>query len=125
MANEKLIIVTVQKVGRTFMFSLFRNLTKRDKFFMSLILIFIIGQVWLELQLPVYMQSITLLIQTPGSELKEILSVGSFMLLAALGSLFLSVIVAILVAETSVIFSALICDFLFNIIIFLFMELLS
>ena len=122
MANEKLIIVTVQKVGRTFMFSLFRNLTKRDKFFMSLILIFIIGQVWLELQLPVYMQSITLLIQTPGSELKEILSVGSFMLLAALGSLFLSVIVAILVAETSANFSATLRDLLFNKVISLSME---
>src|SRR5699024_12156328 len=106
MANEKLIIVTVQKVGRTFMFSLFRNLTKRDKFFMSLILIFIIGQVWLELQLPFYMQSITLLIQTPGSELKEILSVGSFMLLAVLGSLFLYVFVVILVVESSVTFFA-------------------
>ena len=70
----------------------------------------------------VYMQSITLLIQTPGSELKEILSVGSFMLLAALGSLFLSVIVAILVAETSANFSATLRDLLFNKVISLSME---
>src|SRR5699024_11580147 len=62
------------------------------------------------------------LIQTPGSELKEILSVGSFMLLAALGSLFLSVIVAILVAETSANFSATLRDLLFNKVISLSME---
>lgn len=120
--DEKLIIGTVQKVGRLFMLKLFRNLTKRDKFFMFLVLTFIIGQVWLELQLPAYMQSITILIQTPGSELNNILSVGGLMLSAALGSLVLSIIVAVLIANISANFSATLRDLLFNKVISLSME---
>lgn len=120
--DENLIIGTVQKVGRLFMLKLFRNLTKRDKFFMFLVLTFIIGQVWLELQLPAYMQSITILIQTPGSELNNILSVGGLMLSAALGSLVLSIIVAVLIANISANFSATLRDLLFNKVISLSME---
>src|SRR5699024_3009328 len=120
--DEKLIIGPVQKVGRLFMLKLFRNLTKRDKIFMFLVLTFIIGQVWLELQLPAYMQSITILIQTPGSELNNILSVGGLMLSAALGSLVLSIIVAVLIANISSNFSATLRDLLFNKVISLSME---
>ena len=120
--DEKLIIGPVQKVGRLFMLKLFRNLTKRDKIFMFLVLTFIIGQVWLELQLPAYMQSITILIQTPGSELNNILSVGGLMLSAALGSLVLSIIVAVLIANISANFSATLRDLLFNKVISLSME---
>lgn len=120
--DEKLIIGTVQKIGRLFMLKLFRNLTKRDKIFMFLVLTFIIGQVWLELQLPAYMQSITILIQTPGSELNNILSVGGLMLSAALGSLVLSIIVAVLIANISANFSATLRDLLFNKVISLSME---
>lgn len=119
---EKLIIVTVQKVGRKFMFKLFENLTKRDKAFMTLVLVFIIGQVWLELQLPAYMQAITILIQTPGSDLNRILSVGGLMVLAALGSLILSVLVAVLIANVSTNFAANLRELLFNKVLSLSME---
>src|SRR5699024_9017858 len=119
---EKLIIVTVQKVGRSSMLKLFRNLTKRDKLFMFLVLVFIVGQVGLELQLPVYMQSITILIQTPGSDLNEIISIGALMLLAALGGLFLPLIVVFLIANISANFSATLRDLLFNKVISLSME---
>lgn len=104
------------------MFKLFKNLTTRDKLFMFLCLIFIIGQVGLELQLPAYMQAITILVQTPGSELDQILSVGGLMLLAALGSLMLSVLVSILIASISTNFGANLRDFIFNKVLSLSME---
>ncbi|MEY8292772.1 ABC transporter ATP-binding protein [Carnobacteriaceae bacterium 52-44] len=104
------------------MFKLFENLTKRDKAFMTLVLVFIIGQVWLELQLPAYMQAITILIQTPGSDLNRILSVGGLMVLAALGSLILSVLVAVLIANVSTNFAANLRELLFNKVLSLSME---
>ena len=104
------------------MFKLFKNLTNRDKTFMLLVLVFIIGQVWLELQLPAYMQGITILIQTPGSELNQIMSVGGLMVLAALGSLILSVLVAVLIANVSTNFAANLRELLFNKVLSLSME---
>ena len=104
------------------MFKLFENLTKRDKAFMTLVLVFIIGQVWLELQLPAYMQAITILIQTPGSDLNRILSVGGLMVLAALGSLILSVLVAVLIANVSTNFAANLRELLFNKVLSLSLE---
>lgn len=96
------------------MFKLFKNLTKKDKAFILLCLIFIIGQVGLELQLPAYMQAITILVQTPSSELSQIISIGGLMLLAALGSLILSIFVAVLVSNVSTNFGANLRDLLFN-----------
>ena len=96
------------------MFKLFTNLTKKDKAFILLCLIFIIGQVGLELQLPAYMQAITILVQTPSSELSQIISIGGLMLLAALGSLILSIFVAVLVSNVSTNFGANLRDLLFN-----------
>lgn len=104
------------------MFKLFENLTKRDKAFMALVFVFITGQVWLELQLPAYMQSITILIQTPGSDLNQVLSVGGLMVLAALGSLLLSMIVAVLIANVSTNFAANLRELLFNKVLSLSME---
>ena len=104
------------------MFKLFRNLTKKDKLFILLCLGFIIGQVGLELQLPAYMQEITILVQTPGSELSEVMGVGGLMILAALGSLILSILVAVLVANVSTNFGANLRDLLFKKVLSLSME---
>ena len=41
----------------------------------------------MDLKLPDYMRQLTTLVQTPGSEMSEILKAGGFMLLCALGSL--------------------------------------
>lgn len=101
---------------------LLKVLTKRDQLFMALILIFIFGQVWLELQLPAYMQAITVLIQTPGSELEQIMSVGGFMILAALGSLIFSMLVAVLIANVSANFAANLRERLFDTVLSLSME---
>lgn len=104
------------------MLKLFKNLTKKDLGFIGLVLIFIIGQVYLELQLPVYMQAITIMVQTPGSELNQILSVGGLMLLAALGSLILSALVSIIVANVSTNFAAILREKLYNKILSFSME---
>ena len=55
--------------------------------------VFVVGQVWLDLTLPDYMSEITTLVQTQGSTIGEILRAGGLMLLCALGSAGLSVIV--------------------------------
>jgi ATP-binding cassette subfamily B protein len=101
---------------------LLKVLTKRDQLFMVLILIFIFGQVWLELQLPAYMQAITVLIQTPGSELEQIMSVGDFMILAALGSLIFSMLVAVLIANVAANFAANLRERLFDTVLSLSVE---
>ena len=104
------------------MFRLFKSLTKRDKLFMLLILFLIFGQVFLELQLPAYMQAITILVQSADSELNQLLSIGGLMLAAALGSLLLSVIVAVLVASISTNFSANLRELLYDKVLSLSIE---
>ena len=68
------------------MFRLFKNLTRRDFCFIILILLAIVAQVWLELKMPDYMSEITILVQSEGSEMADILRNGGFMLLCALGA---------------------------------------
>ena len=54
-------------------------------------ILFVVVQVWLELKMPEYMSGITLLVETPGSEINEILKNGGYMLLCALGSMAASI----------------------------------
>ncbi|MEK4063988.1 MULTISPECIES: ABC transporter ATP-binding protein [Paenibacillus] len=77
-------------------------------------LLFIVAQVWLDLELPGYMSDITRLIQTPGSEMSEIITAGVWMLLCALGSLATSIIVAGIAARTAANFSSRLRSKLFN-----------
>lgn len=46
------------------MFSLLKKLDKKEIIFILICLVFIIGQVWLDLKLPDYMSEITKLVQT-------------------------------------------------------------
>ena len=50
-------------------------------------LIFVVAQVWLDLKMPDYMSEITRLVQTPGSEMEDILTNGIYMLVCAVGSM--------------------------------------
>lgn len=104
------------------MFKLFKSLTKRDKLFMLLCLFLIFGQVFLELQLPAYMQAITILVQSADSQLNQLLTIGGLMLAAAFGSLILSVIVAVLVASVSTNFAANLRELLFDKVLSLSIE---
>jgi ATP-binding cassette subfamily B protein len=78
------------------MFKLVKYLRLREWIFFLISIVFIIAQVWLNLKIPDYTKEITILVQTPGSEMKEVWRVGGLMLLCALGSAGAAVIVGYL-----------------------------
>ncbi|WP_195989369.1 ABC transporter ATP-binding protein [Clostridium sp. D53t1_180928_C8] len=88
------------------MFKIFKNFKRKEWILLSISIIFIISQVWLDLKLPDYMSEITQLVQSPGSKMSEILTAGGWMLTCALGSLVASIIVAGLASKISANFSA-------------------
>ena len=96
------------------MIKLFKNFGKKEIFLIFLSVIFIMGQVWLDLKLPDYMSKITILVQTSGSNMSDILVNGGYMLLCALGSLILAVSVGYIVANLSASFSLNVRKKLFN-----------
>lgn len=75
------------------MLKLLKKINKIEVFMIVICLIFIIGQVWLDLKLPDYMSEITKLVQTEGSGIGEILEQGAYMLACAGGSLIFACIV--------------------------------
>jgi len=77
-------------------------------------LVFIVAQVWLDLKLPDYMSRITVLTQTPGSDLAEIWQQGGYMLLCALGSFAAATIVGFFAARIAASFSQRLRTLLFN-----------
>lgn len=83
------------------MLKLFKNLTKKEWILVLISFILILCQVWLDLKLPDYMSKITVLVQTNGSKMNEILENGGYMLLCAIGSLVSSIIVGYLVSGIS------------------------
>lgn len=96
------------------MIKLMRNLTKKQWGLAVAALVFIIAQVWLELTMPDYMSEITMLIQTEGSKMSEIISSGGMMLLCALGSLAASVFTAICASKISADFGGILRGKLFK-----------
>lgn len=87
------------------MLKLFKNLHKKDYIFILVSFILIIMQVWLELKMPDYMSKVTVLVQSDGSRMSEILLNGLYMILCAFGSLISTIIVGYLVASVSASFS--------------------
>lgn len=83
------------------MIELFRKFTVKERSYISISLIFIFLQVWLDLKLPDHMSEITTLVETEGSDMADILTQGLFMLLCALGSMAASIAVAYLAAKVA------------------------
>ncbi len=81
------------------MLKILKYLTKKDWSLVLFSFVFIIGQVYLDLKLPDYMSEITRLVQTPNSQMSDILKAGGYMLLCALGSLVAAFIVGFFVAR--------------------------
>lgn len=81
------------------MFKLFKNFGKKDIAVMLICIILIVLQVWLELKMPDYMSEITVLVQTEGSQMSDILANGGYMMACAFGSLVSAIIVGYLVAN--------------------------
>ena len=87
------------------MIKLFKNFKKREILFICISVILIVMQVWLDLKLPDYMKEITILVQTEGSKMGDVLIAGGWMILCALGSLFLAFIVGYFGANIAASFS--------------------
>lgn len=87
------------------MIKLLKNLTKKELIIAIFCFALIFSQVWLELKMPDYMSEITVLVQTEGSQMSEILRNGFFMVACAFGSLVAAVITGYLVAKISSTFS--------------------
>ncbi len=87
------------------MIKLLKYLGKKQWIFTLVCFILIFGQVWLELKMPDYMTEITVLVQTEGSEMSEIVKNGAYMLICALASLVDSIVVGYIIANVSATFS--------------------
>jgi ATP-binding cassette subfamily B protein len=88
------------------MLRIFKNLGKRDWACVCGAVFFIVIQVWLDLKMPDYMTEITRLVQTEGSEMRDVLTAGGKMLICAMGSLLSAMIVAVFAASISTNFGA-------------------
>ena len=87
------------------MLKILKNFTKKQWLLVFVSFILIFSQVWLELKMPDYMSKITTLVQTDGSNMKDILINGGYMLLCALGSLVTAIITGYLIAYVASKFS--------------------
>lgn len=74
------------------MLKLLRKFTKKDWINALICIFFIVVQVWLSMTMPQYMSKITVLVETPGSQMGDVAKAGLLMMLCALGSLLASVI---------------------------------
>lgn len=96
------------------MFKLFKKITFKEWIQIAISIIFIVLQVFLDLRLPDYMSEVTRLVQTPGSEMSQILYQGGLMLLCVLGSVLAAVVVGYFAARVASSFGANLRDSIFN-----------
>lgn len=96
------------------MLKILKRLNKKEWLQVCISFVFIVAQVWLDLKLPDYMQKITMLVQTPDSQMKDIWIAGGWMLLCAIGSLVAAIIVGFFAARIGSSFSQRLRSLLFN-----------
>ena len=87
------------------MIKLFKNLSKKDYILILVCFILVVFQVWLDLKMPDYMSEITVLVQTEGSKMKDILTNGGYMLACALGSMISAIVIGYFASLLSAKFS--------------------
>jgi ATP-binding cassette, subfamily B, multidrug efflux pump len=87
------------------MIKIFKHLQGKDWLLIICSLVFIIAQVWLDLKLPDYMHEITMLVQTDGSKMSDVLVQGGYMLLCAVGSMIAAMITGFFAAKVAAGFS--------------------
>lgn len=80
---------------------LFRYLDWKEKGMAALGVLFVVAQVWLDLKMPEYMSAITILVETPGSEIRRILENGGYMLACALGSMLAAIVTGFFAAKVA------------------------
>ena len=96
------------------MLKIFKYLKKKELIMVAASILFIVGQVWLDLKLPDYMSEITKLVTTEGSHISDVLTEGAKMLFCALGSVAMSVIVGFFAAKIAAGFSKRLRSMLFK-----------
>ena len=87
------------------MLKLIKNYRIKDIFLMIIAIGLIILQVWLDLRMPEYMSTITKLVETEGSKMKDILYNGGLMLACSFGSLIAMIVVGYIISYVSAYFS--------------------
>jgi ATP-binding cassette, subfamily B, multidrug efflux pump len=87
------------------MIKIFKHLKGKEALLILCSLVFIIAQVWLDLKLPDYMHEITMLVQTDGSKMSNVLVQGGYMLLCAVGSMIAAMITGFFAAKVAAGFS--------------------
>ncbi len=85
--------------------SIFRNLSKIDYLVILLCCGLIVGQVWLDLKMPEYLNTVITAATTSGHEMSEIWLNGGLMLACSIGSALLAVLTGFLVARMASRFS--------------------
>lgn len=80
---------------------LFKYLDTKEKGMAAFSIIFVVIQVWLDLKLSEYMSAITTLVESPGSQISDILRNGVFMLACAVGSALATVVTGYLAAKVA------------------------
>ena len=83
------------------MIRIMKYLSKTEIGQLVLSLVTIVGQVYFDLELPSYMSQITRLVETPGSQMRDIWIAGGKMLLGSLGSLACAVITGYFAARVA------------------------
>lgn len=81
------------------MHKIFKYLSKKQWLLLMCSVVFIVAQVWLDLKMPDYMSEVTVLVQTEGSAMSDILKNGAYMLLCALCSMISAMAVVYLTAQ--------------------------
>ena len=64
-------------------------------------LVFVVAQIWFDLELPDYMSEITTLVETPGSAMADIWIAGGKMLLVSLGSVACAIVTGFITARVA------------------------
>lgn len=83
------------------MLRIMKYLSKAEIGQMLIALVTIVGQIWFDLELPDYMSDITTLVETPGSEMRDIWIAGGKMLLVSLGSVACAVVTGFIAARVA------------------------
>ncbi|MCH7321559.1 ABC transporter ATP-binding protein/permease [Solibacillus sp. MA9] len=83
------------------MLKIFSYLQRKEWILIAISIVFIVVQVWLDLRLPDYMAEITMLIQTDGTSVNDLIAPGSYMVLCAIGSMIAAVIVGYFAAQVA------------------------
>lgn len=96
------------------MIKLLKKMGKREVLMAVLCALLVLGQVYFDLTLPDYMTDLTMMLNTVGSEISDILNVGLKMLGCTLASAALAIVCGYLSAKTASGFSYTIREKLFN-----------